>query len=361
MKKISIWILLSVLLFPACKKGSLPPDSIGNPVFFVQFDTDSIIGQTVTAGLNDIYLFTRVEKGADQVITSYNTFADANCPDGDCPGSLRFEFRSHFNVDSVFSGGFYPYTKGDANNLPDSYLIHLSITNFGQYDSWALFSDSTLVFENSTTGISFPSGNLDPHSISVSAMKNNGIRCTNKQIIKPDDSLAYPAVAIKASYMQGSYLLTAETSGAPAVQFLWSTGQTGNEIVVDSIKGDYSVTVTDSAGLTADAGFENLSGGSSISTTGVDFSAQPVYNKLQLGTIALQWMDGQGRIWRSDRGVQPSNTFFLIKSAEPYEKNENGLPTRKLTIVYHCLLFDDNGTEREMSGTGVIAMAYPGP
>lgn len=51
--------LLLLSLWAACKKGELPPSSSDVPVFIVGFSTDSFNNQSVTAGENEVYLFTR--------------------------------------------------------------------------------------------------------------------------------------------------------------------------------------------------------------------------------------------------------------------------------------------------------------
>ncbi|MBK7937281.1 MAG: hypothetical protein IPJ82_09405 [Lewinellaceae bacterium] len=364
MKKLFLGLLLLplALLWPACEKNSLPPTSFDDPVFFVNFKVDTFASQTLTAGVNDVYLFTRLETGPDDVITSYNYFSNTQCPEADCPGSLGFEFRSHFGVDSVFSGGYYPYKKPDSVATPDYYDFEYEIRHFDQYSSWTLSVNNTLLLESANIfKISVPAYNLDARSVLVSATKNNGPTSTYSRTLLPDNPSAYPSVEIKAVFSQGQYMLTAETSGAPVIEYLWSNGLTDSIIHSDTLLKTYSVTVTDGAGNTAEAGLDNLSGVNSISTAGVSFSYQPVYNPLQLGTVVIQWVDESGTIWRSDLGEQPNDTFFQILSSEPYEANENGVATQKLTVAYQCVMYNIPLGSLQFSGSGVIAMAVPGP
>lgn len=93
MHKILFPILLACVFWSACSKTDIPGDGSETPVFSVGMDGDSI-GASYTAGLNGIYLFTRVEQGDDRVLVMSGTFADASCATGNCPGSVRFEFRN---------------------------------------------------------------------------------------------------------------------------------------------------------------------------------------------------------------------------------------------------------------------------
>ena len=95
MKKILLFIAPAAIIWFACCKDDVPDDGFSSPVFMVDFESDSIMMNTsLTAGVGGVYLFTRGEQDPDDVLVMSGTFADANCPAGDCPGSVRFEFRN---------------------------------------------------------------------------------------------------------------------------------------------------------------------------------------------------------------------------------------------------------------------------
>lgn len=93
MHKILFSILLAGLIWSACTKADAPDNGFDSPVFSVGLEADSV-GGLYTAGLDGIYLFTRVEQGDDRVLVMSGAFADASCATGNCPGSVRFEFRN---------------------------------------------------------------------------------------------------------------------------------------------------------------------------------------------------------------------------------------------------------------------------
>lgn len=77
------------------------------------------------------------------------------------------------------------------------------------------------------------------------------------------------------------------------------------------------------------------------------------------GSVAIQWIDPDGRSWRSDRSVQESGTYFRILRSEAYFNNEKGQMTQKMEIAYSCRLSKEGGQEVLFDGTGVVAVAYP--
>ncbi|MFN0034230.1 MAG: hypothetical protein ACKVUS_04130 [Saprospiraceae bacterium] len=108
MRKILLPISLAALLWSACSKSEFPSGGFENPVFRTGFEADPPVSWT--AGEGGAYLFTRVEQGEGNVLVMSGAFADAGCPMGDCPGSMRFEFRNEWpesfvRPDSIFKAG----------------------------------------------------------------------------------------------------------------------------------------------------------------------------------------------------------------------------------------------------------------
>jgi len=79
---------------------------------------------------------------------------------------------------------------------------------------------------------------------------------------------------------------------------------------------------------------------------------------LQLGTVALEWTDANGQLWRSRQGSQTGSVFEVIE-AQPYELNEQGQNTWQLQVNYVCRLYNDSGADLVFSGKGRLAVAYP--
>jgi len=95
MRKILLFIPLAAIIWSACSKSDIPDQGSDTPVFMLGFE-DSLNGNgyALTAGVGGNYLFTRVDRGSDNVLVMSGAFADAGCPSGDCPGSVKFQFRN---------------------------------------------------------------------------------------------------------------------------------------------------------------------------------------------------------------------------------------------------------------------------
>lgn len=78
------------------------------------------------------------------------------------------------------------------------------------------------------------------------------------------------------------------------------------------------------------------------------------------GGIAIQWIDQDNHLWRSDWGPQETLAYFRIVNSDAYFSNEKGQATQKMEIAFSCRLFrDGGGQEISFDGTGVVAVAYP--
>jgi hypothetical protein len=358
MQKLLLFGLFLCLLITSCKKSDAPT-GFNSPVFIVSYGTDSMI--TTTAGLDGVYLFTRYELDVE-VFKSISTFADVSCPTGDCPGSLRFEFRHNAVVDSAFSGGQYKYSQPDSLAQTLSYL-----TNFFWKDNFSYTFQTFNILGNSfSTPLSQIEVELSNQPIKISLIALDsvyGTRSVIERSIAPGNQDAFPGVNLQAIAIGNNFQLTAQPFGTSVIQYAWNTGDTSASISTDSIfqLDEYIVTVTDDFGNTASASLGNLSPNQqTISTANVAFEAIVVdFNPLQIGTVAIEWIDSAGTSWRSDRQKQLDFASFEVLNAEDYEPNENGDFTRKLTVHFRCLLYDEGGEAKEFSGEGVIAMARP--
>jgi hypothetical protein len=364
-----LYLCLSTCLFILACDRTEAPVGFNSPVFSVAYATDTIAGDSVVAGKNGIYLFTRYELN-DGKYRSINSFSDAGCPDGSCPGSLTFEFQHNVGVDSAFSGGFYRYT------LPDSLLDTTSTYNgtFQWGDIFSNFQKHTLTVGGSNPGVYPPpltgttQSMLDvPTEISLNSVNDsNDMFSILDRKVRPGNLEAYPSVSIKIEPVGGGLVLTAfnDWAGPAITSYLWNNGETSNIIQFDSLvfQDVYSVTVTDVNDNTAAALIGNISYPlqNEIRSPQISFDAVKTGVLSQYPSVAIQWVDANGVIWRSDRGPQdPGIVSFQILSAEDYEPNENGDAVRKLRVRFRSFLYQTNGYVTGIMGEGFIAMARP--
>ncbi len=94
MGKIFFSILLASVIWSACSKSDIPDGGSGNPVFWLRMNAEGADTAFYTAGLNNVYLYTEINRDTDEVLVMSGTFADVNCPNSTCPGSARIDFRN---------------------------------------------------------------------------------------------------------------------------------------------------------------------------------------------------------------------------------------------------------------------------
>lgn len=350
--------LLLLSLWTACKEGELPPPSINDPVFMVGFSTDLLNNQSVTAGQDEVYLFTSYFTEGQEIFSA-GTFAKEDCPDGNCPGSLKFEFR-HSGLDSAFLLGSYNFIGSD----PPSTLIYLTtfsaLPNSG-FNSFFWKINDVNAGQGATLVREFL--NDSARTVELTARKTTGLVSRVQRtisLVNPDS--LYPSVGI---FIQpagnNDFLLTAEASSLFGLEYLWSVFDSAQQSIYEiDLSSSYGVTVTDDLNNTASAQFDTLTPSDvPVRSAGFNYTVQPVLSPVFPGNVRIEWVDPQGGIWRSDWDSQPTDAFFQVLESEPYEKNENNQETQKMRVTFSCRLFSATGDGRNFSGSGVIAVARP--
>lgn len=353
--------LLLLLLWAACKKGELPPPAFGDPVFMLSFTSGP--DTSITAGVGGVYLFTGYSADGPAVFST-GTFAKENCPGGDCPGSLRFQFNSTgqpFSPDSAFQTGSYGFVGSDSLGAT-IYLTTFSVLNNNGYNNFSWRINDI----NAGQGAPFIKEFTDnlPKMVELTARRPSGLKSTVQRTVSlTNPGSTYPAVGLFVQKIGTQYQLTAETSGVPVSQYAWIPPDSSNTeiLVTSSLLGKYSVTVTDTANaVTAFAQLDSLQPSDvPLRTAGFSYTVEPIVIPGQLGRVTIQWIDAQGLAWRSDEGSQPSAAFFQVLESGAYELNEKGQKTRKMRVSFSCRLFNNAGENLEITGAGVIAVGHP--
>lgn len=366
MKKI-LFLLLLASGWLACTDPDLPPDLTEDPVFTVQF-TDGDSTRTIAAGIGEYYLFTRFAPDNHGVMVCSGAFAPADCPTGDCTGSLTFEFRNT-NLDNVvfpdtlFKTGNYAYSNQGAT-AATIYRTTFVATNPAGYNqfSWKI-NNNPIGTNDSSITVDFLDNGPQKVELTASGAQVSTIQrtITLSQGI-PLDSMLTVDIQIKPDTTGIGYNVDAIVSGAQAPNIQWSTGNVGPHIYVpDTLQPDYSVTVTNAL-ETAVAGLVNIeSAPVTYRTSNFTYDVQEINttDTLNLGAVAIQWVDQQGIVWRSDRKVQDPGAQFSVLESAGYDLNENAEKTRRMRVAFQCILYNDSGVGKAFSGEGVIAVAYP--
>lgn len=359
MKNKTVFLLL-ILVWAACKKGELPPDVFGSPVFGVQISTP-FGSDSLTAGASDVYLFTNFVSNPDSILCS-GSFSQVGCPDGDCPGSLTFEFKSEFTdffeADSVFHLGQYSFLQADSAAGTTIFHTTFTATNTSGYNNFSWKIDTFPAGNGATLTVDFP--DESPKLLELNAQKPSGLQSLVKRTASLTNPGSFPAVEISVAHDSVGFHLTAETLGTAYDILDWNTGDTSASILEDSLSLFYMVTASDFGVGTASASLTGLSANDiPARNVGFNYTVEEIFIPVPSGEVAIQWVSPQGNIWRSDRGGQGVDNFFTVTESIPYELNENGQHTRKMRISFNCRLFNGAGESLAFSGSGIIAVAHP--
>ena len=167
------------------------------------------------------------------------------------------------------------------------------------------------------------------------------------------------------------YTLTVDNaalSGNAPYTYSWEiNGSTNNnDTILVNGPGEYCLTITDAMGCessvcqTINFSQNELVACSADFTYTIEEEYETEIDSLNLSKISIEYVDADGKNWRSDRANQTNNaTFFQIDEVEEYERNENDEPTKKLVVRFNVTLFDEDLNELQLADVeGVIAVSY---
>ncbi|GEM_PF-1085984 len=141
--RLLISITLAATIWSACCKSEPPDGGFDTPVFSVGFEADSNTTAGMTAGVDGKYLFTRVEQGSDNVLVMSGAFADADCPIGNCPESVKFEFKNEWLENFVRPDSIFAVDQSWEYKSPlsDSFALHTVVIQWVTPNGSVLRSD----------------------------------------------------------------------------------------------------------------------------------------------------------------------------------------------------------------------------
>ncbi len=360
--------LLLVLFWAACKSDD--PYSTEDPPYFVlHYTASNLPEQTVTAGLDSIYLFTDYSIGHDDVVTCVGTFAQVQCLDDTCAGRLSFEFRNTkigqvALPDSIFRLGEHSFKTTQPSAGQTIYRTTFRAdTTFGYTDFLWLFQNQYSA-QGSVTTFDFNSSS-DSARVELQATRNNGPESrVQRQISFFGPVTAFPSVDLLISPQPTDYRIEAISSGSPISGLSWNNGIALPVFEDTLLQSTYMVTALNFSGSTATASLQGLSpdpgttqGTANFTHTTTLLTLPP--DTLQFGTVTIQWTDDNRKIWRSDQGPQQANSTFKVLETKLYELNEQGQPTWQMQVDFTCILYNQNGQHIPFVGKGLIAVAHP--
>jgi len=249
--------------------------------------------------------------------------------------------------------------KGEVEN-PDE--VEETVLNLAEVKPTFVFDQNELIYNY----IYDPFDLIDPF---FRVTENNGIDVTQSIVLDPFTEKEYKVEYSIKDLGNGQYELTASSTQEVA-NYYWGFEPGGESKILDEDKlfvdGGYELFVEYvdnplyASFYTRTFKLEN----NALSYTNTNLDARVLRrleggSKLQLSTFAIQYINENGKVYRSDLQEQSDDAYFKILSTEEYLNNENGDKTKKLEVEYDCKLFAADGSElRVRDGQGIIGIAY---
>jgi hypothetical protein len=376
-----------ILLLAACTKIDVPEPSANQPVFSLDLNIDGQQEQWA-AGIAERYMYTDFYIDSVGVHNFQGVLQQEECP-FICPPALQFEIRDFQIADSdevqiaqALSPGIYAY-RDQKRDTTISYRIQFGTTAFpndpfNSSYAWTFSNGATSIFRNPNLNLD----TADPISYSVEA-NLNGYLARRTGTVYFDSLANNCAVDFEAIGIQGGTMLqvtatqsdgvspftydwdpAAQQSGSAAFYSLDTLGTMGI-----SLPELICLTQTDAQGCTVETCntvFYDTPTGGNINQTSLMVNAAPdivvnssVVDYNQFSKVRLTYHDPGGAVFQSDWQEQVGSAFFEILESQPFEENENGLPTYQLSIRFQATLWDEQDNPLTISGEGTIAVAYP--
>lgn len=378
-----IGLIIIALLLAHCKKVEVPDPVEGDPVFTVDglVAGDSL---SLVAGDNAYYMFTSTGPDTNGVYEFVGHLRPEGC--ADCGPALKVRFRDiamnnaqDVNVDAVLNVGDYAFYNAQVI-VEERYLASFSAEHFSSNNAVPVsylwdFGDGS---DSQQTNPTHEYENGDDRVVSLRIVDDQNCVSFYEKIISFDSNQPGCGVDFSVEQVQGGQLLemTAIPSGVGPYTYSWNTGETTAAITqpiqVDSFPFilNYCLTITDNIGCTSsrcrDIYLLNPVG-NDIAYCSANFSADATidsmdqFDPLQFSTVIVEYTDEAGTVYRSDAGEQtPGTHFFQALNVEDFMDNEDGLPTKKLGLLFSCRVFASNGSVLELTEVQAeFGVAYP--
>ncbi len=382
MKKIFLFSFAVLTIF-GCKKEIDVKPSEGTPEFQLSFVASRTLEEW-SAGYDDFFMHTDWHEDDKNVITFEGKMADKNC-DGDCNSSIQFELRDFLPqtfeqvdfVDKFYTGTYKIGQRESSPAVDDAYLVTLQGHNNFEEDLtlWE-FGDGLYAENDSTVQHIYHAKSDDKATIFYKGGINNDNTFSSSTIHFKDGSVC--TGDFKFTQIEKDKIKISIDAEIKSKVGIWlQTKKDGTQ--TDGLTYDnntWTISVGEKSSIFAIATLEDnclferqiiirynkATDKFTIQNDWMDIEMKKIdlESDLNLSTFAIQYIDKDGQLYRSDLGVQQDKRFFKITSKEPYLENEAGQKTIKLGVEFTIDVFLPNGefiTLRD--GKGVIAVAEP--
>lgn len=362
-------IILTIVIF-SCKKKDLPQPESGNEPVFYFTGTVNGVATSIQAGVNDYYMYSSYEQ-QDSSSALYKFIGDlktVNCVS--CTNSLKVIindrrlsiFNSQSGADSAFLYNYYPYQYYSPASIKNTVQFNVVASGAISQVNWD-FGDGTFsnVLNPSHVFTGMRTQNVSLTVTDTAGSSNtisNTYNLTSNNICKINNITSYVT--------NNAITYTTNVTGANPISYLWNLGDGTTSTAAFTThtysapgRYDVSLRIIDANNDTAKCNYQaKTQSYNALTTNFFVTNTTPVANSYALSNIIIKWTDASGNIYSSQNVTQSSSSYFKIVSVEDYHTNEAGQNTKKLHIVFRCLV--SNGTSSILinNGDAVIAVAY---
>lgn len=344
---------LTLILAAGCQKPEdIPPTNVEEePEYFVlgTLDGDSIAFE---AGKDNVIHDTYHNTDDYGTVVYYSRFIEQDC-NLHCR-EIRFQLTDIPVSNSFDSGQLTGLDTGIIQfaipNHPQTILLSASVDNVNAGDSsqytWVYNAGAPLNIDS----LEIPVITGEQFSLCLNSHSSLG-GCTYSQCIDAiigNHTPCYTDILISGS--QQHVVIEAVPNGIPPYNFFWGNGHTGSTLQtnIEPTAGiEYHLTVTDHAGTVnvIDHTFQTQEGvfDSCIPSFDLNLQQGPGLTNSQFGALAIEYLDGNGIVYRSDLFPQPVDAGFMILGAEELTDVPGGSTGLKLTVRFSCILYSANG------------------
>lgn len=356
--------ILSLVLLSGCKEKNNPEGETGSPVFSVS-GTANGIPVTFSAGVNDYYMSTSYSRDSLDIYVFKGLLSRRDC--SRCGPSLSISFRNYthsypFNKDSALFAGTREFVS-QLNPVETYYLLRCYSSFSGTKTpaiSWD-FGNSRYSTDPNPV-VNFPTSGI--YNITCSAIYpgcyselNQPIFLTPTRVGKSTDfSVNYPDTHIVL-------LNSIPVSNTASVTWDFGDGQTGLGTIIKhtySTPGMYKVCMQYVLGLDTMQLCKNVNTlDFNRCKVNYRFTSELITDSLHFNDVLVEWRDDKGILYSSGAVHQPQSSLFKILEVSDYQLNEKGEKTRKLKVMFTCLVSDGLNTVQLTDINATIAVAYP--
>lgn len=368
MKKFSFYTLTFILLgiIFSCKKKEYPVSSTDNSPVFYFSGTVGGVPTTITAGLNDYYMYSSYTQDVNNVYGFIGNLKRTTSTTG-----IQIQINDYkttvangyAQIDTALTVADYPFYAGTPGSTSYNVQFNSSFNKpvLGTY--WDFGDGYTAINQANPT-----------HTYKKGGKYNVFLRTTDTGFNSDSisDIQKIGIAGCKTMIATSTYTMNTDsfkqfTTGTAPFNYLWNFGDgatstASNTVHTYTTTGKYntSLRVIDFNQDTAYASHHLVTtlDTASCATNYTVTSVTPAPNPLAFSNIVITWTDAAGTVYTSNNASQPASSYFKIISVSTYHNNDNNQTVKKLHVKFNCTVYNGGTPLVINNGDAVIVVAY---